>query len=252
MKKLFFSMIALVAFTMVSCTGNKTDVNAENADSAAVAEVSEASVAANTLFDKIKNSVSDPTQLQLVVGAAQAKIQEYLQGGDSASVKVFTEELQKLIAGDTTVTDALKNASSAIAGAVAGKGGNLLDAFNSVLGAASQKGATAASFLDATKKAGTNALTEKGAEVVSELLGVKEGAEAAKDAVVNAAEGAVDAAKATPEAAKQAAETAVKEAVNNKVEEGKQKAADAVNKGAEKANEKINDAAQKGLKKLGL
>ena len=131
---------------------------------------------------------------------------------------------------------------------MAGKGGNLLDAFNSVLGAASQKGATAASFLDATKKAGTNALTEKGAEVVSELLGVKEDAEAAKDAVVNAAEGAVDAAKAAPEAAKAAAE----EAVNKKVDEGKQKAADAINKGAEKANEKINEAAQKGLKKLGL
>ncbi|MBR6376110.1 MAG: hypothetical protein IKR91_07760 [Alloprevotella sp.] len=248
MKKFFLSMVALVGVTMISCTGNKTDANAEVTDTAAVYEVSEAKVAANTLFDKIKNSVSDPTQLQLVVGAAQAKIQEYLQSGDSTSVKIFTEEFQKLLSGDTTVTDALKNASSAIAGAVAGKGGNLLDAFNSVLGAASQKGATAASFLDATKKAGTNALTEKGAEVVSELLGVKEDAEAAKDAVVNAAEGAVDAAKAAPEAAKAAAE----EAVNKKVDEGKQKAADAINKGAEKANEKINEAAQKGLKKLGL
>lgn len=248
MKKFFLSMVALVGVTMISCTGNKTDANAEVIDTAAVYEVSEAKVAANTLFDKIKNSVSDPTQLQLIVGAAQAKIQEYLQSGDSASVKVFTEEFQKLISGDTTVKEALSKASSALAGAVAGKGGNLLDALNSVIGAANEKGATAASFVEATKKAGTNALTEKGAEVVSELLGVKENAEAVKDAAVNAAEGAVDAAKAAPEAAKQAAETAVK----NKVDEGKQKATDAVNKGAEKANEKINEAAQKGLNKLGL
>ena len=249
MKKILVLAMAVAAISLASC-GNKTAEPAETTDT--VAETTAANVAAQSLFDQIKNSVSDPAKLQLAVGTAQAKIQEFLSSGDTASVNQYTKILQDLISGDTTVKEALQNVKNSFADAAGGTKGSLLDAFNAVVGAATEKGATAASFLEATKKAGTSALTDSAVKAAAEAAGVTEAAteaaEAAKTAVENAPEAVKDAATQAANDAKAKAE----EAVANKVDEGRQKAADAVNKAAEKANEKVNEAAEKGLKKLGL
>ncbi|MBR1593949.1 MAG: hypothetical protein IJ659_04165 [Alloprevotella sp.] len=239
MKKILFVAMAACAFSFSACTGNKTDNAANAADSAQVEETSAANVAAQSVFQQLKDAASDPAKLQAAVGAAQVKIQELLASGNAESVKQYTQILQDLINGDKSVQEALTAVKDA-----AGSG-NLLSAFNSVIGAATAEGATAESFVEATKKAGTDAYTEtamKDADAV----------DAVKDAVENA-----------PEAAKQAVENAAqdvqnqaKEAVNQKVDEAKTKANDAINNAQQKANDAVNNAAQKGAdaarKALGL
>lgn len=240
--------MTVAAICFAACTGNKTERPVTEADT--VAETTAANVAAQSLFTQIKDAVNDPAKLQLAIGTAQAKIQEFLATGDTTSVNQYTKILKELISGDIHVKDALQNVKNSFADVAGGTQGSLLDAFNAVIGAATEQGATTASFLEATKKAGTNALTESALK-------------AAAESVAGDAAEAVDAAKTTvenaPEAAKDAAEKVVnenkaklEEAVSNKIEEGKQKTAETVNKAAEKANEKINDAASQGLKKLGL
>ncbi len=238
MKKIFFVAMAACAMCFASCGGNKTDNNAQN-DSVKVEETTAANVAAQSVFQKLKDAASDPTKLQAAVGAAQVEIQKLLANGDGEAVKQYTQILQDLINGDTTVKEALSAVKDA-----AGKG-NLLSAFNSVIGAATAEGATAASFVEATKKAGTDAYTSV--------------AEQATD-VVNAATEAVENA---PEAAKKAVENAAQDlqnqtqdAVQKKVDEGKAKANEAINNTQQRAAEAVNGAAQRGAdaarKALGL
>ena len=156
------------------------------------------------------------------------EIQKLLANGDGEAVKQYTQILQDLINGDTTVKEALSAVKDA-----AGKG-NLLSAFNSVIGAATAEGATAASFVEATKKAGTDAYTSV--------------AEQATD-VVNAATEAV-------ENAAQDLQNQAQDAVQKKVDEGKAKANEAINNTQQRAAEAVNGAAQRGAdaarKALGL
>lgn len=239
MKKILFVAMAACAISFASCSGNKTDNAANNADSAQVEETTAANVAAQSVFQQLKDAASDPAKLQAAVGAAQVKIQELLASGNAESVKQYTQILQDLINGDKSVQEALSAVKDA-----AGSG-NLLSAFNSVVGAATAEGATAESFVEATKKAGTDAYTET----------AKKAAEAV-EAVTDAVENAPEAAKQAVENAAQNVQNQAKEAVNQKVDEGKQKANEAINNAQTKANDAVNNAAQKGAdaarKALGL
>ncbi len=239
MKKILFIAMATCAISFASCGGNKTDNNAAQADSVAVEETTAANVAAQSVFQQLKDAASDPAKLQAAVGAAQVKIQELLASGNAESVKQYTQILQDLINGDTTVKDALAAVKDA-----AGTG-NLLSAFNSVVGAATAEGATAESFVEATKKAGTDAYTET----------AKKAAEAVEN-VTEAVENAPEAAKQAVEDAAKDVEKKAKEAVNQKVEESKTKANEAINNAAQKGADAVNNAAQKGAdaarKALGL
>jgi len=228
MKKILFIAMATCAISFASCGGNKTDNNAAQADSVAVEETTAANVAAQSVFQQLKDAAS-----------AQVKIQELLASGNAESVKQYTQILQDLINGDTTVKDALAAVKDA-----AGTG-NLLSAFNSVVGAATAEGATAESFVEATKKAGTDAYTET----------AKKAAEAVEN-VTETVENAPEAAKQAVEDAAKDVEKKAKEAVNQKVEEGKTKANEAINNAAQKGADAVNNAAQKGAdaarKALGL
>jgi len=241
-KSLFIIAVAVLAVSFVSCGGNKSDANSAGTDTVAqLEETTPANVAAQTVFGKLREAGADPTKLRLAVGTAQAKIHELLQSGDTAAVKQYTAILSKLIAGSDDVKQALATATTATKG-------SLLDAFNSVVGAATKQGATAASFVEATKKAGTNALTEKAKEL-QEAVGDAEGALEEGGQAVEAAKEAVEKA---PEAAKQAAQKAledgkaqVTETAQKKVEEGRQKANEAVSKGVESGARKVNEAADR-------
>lgn len=249
MKKILFVAVATAAFAFASC-GNKTAEAPAVADSTAqVEETSPANVAAQTVYSKLQEAGNDPAQLELAVGMAQAKIQELLQSGDAEAVKQYTGILNNLIGADKTVKDALSAAKTSTKS-------TLFDAFNSVVGAATQEGATAASFVEATKKAGTNALTETAQKAMGDaetaIEGGKEAVEAAKEAVENAPEQVKEAAtKAVDDAKAKAAEAAQK-----KVDEGVQKANDAANKAVNKANgaanKAVNQATDKLKGKLGL
>lgn len=245
MKKTLFIAMAFMAVALASCGGNKTEENAAGTDSAAqYEETTPANVAAQTVFSKLQEAGTDPAKLQLAVGMAQAKIQELLQSGDTAAVKQYTGILSQLITGHNDVKQALANATTTTKG-------SLLSAFNSVVGAATQEGATAASFVEATKQAGTSKLTESAKKVLGEagdaeaiLENGQEAVEAAKQAIDNA-----------PEAAKQAAEKAVEngkaqatEAAQKRVEEGQKK----VNEAVESGTQKVNEAADRLKSRIGL
>lgn len=237
MKKVCIVALAVLSLSLASCGGNKTTEAAAAADTAVV-ETSPANVAAQSVFQQLKQAANDPARLSLALGSAQAKIQQLLQNGDSNAVKEFTSILQGLIKGDTTVSEALAKAKTAVSGT------NLLDAFNTVVGEATKEGATAKGFMEAAKKVGTSALIDQAvkAGALSDSVAAKAGAavENAKEAAGAAVEGAKDAVGSAVQDAKNAAGAAVegaKDAANKKIEEGAAKAA---------------DAAKEGLKKIGL
>ena len=244
MKKVFVVALAVVALSVASCGGNKTSEASIVNDTTGITETSQANVAAQTVFQQLKQAANDPARLSLALGSAQAKIQQLLQSGDNNAVKEFTSILQGLIKGDTSVSDALAKAKTAVSGT------NLLDAFNTIVGEATKEGATAAGLMEVAKKVGTNSFTDQaikaGALSDSIATTASEKLEEAKDAAAAAVDNAKEAATGAVEGAKQqAAEKveATKDAVNKKVEASKEAANKKIDEGAKKAA----DGLKKGL-----
>ena len=210
--------IAAAAFTITSCTGNKTNAPVEEAIDTLAVLTEEAYTAADEMVSNLGSLLEnkDLTAFQGALEAVKTKIAEFI--GKNPEVALgYIGKVQSFLKDNADAIKAFVGKNAAISSLVDGIANIPSDSVDKLLGASEALGALGIDTKSLITNAAENAV---------------EGAiDNAKEAVGNAAD-----------AVKDAAETAVQDAKDkaaDAVQGAKDKAADAVDKGA--------DAVKKGL-----
>lgn len=220
MKKLFYSVLAVVAVTAVSCNSKSTPASEEVADTTAVVETVDSAVVVTEAEELAKEmtenlSADKKDKLAELSKKAQERISQLIAAGDTAAARAYSAQLKKFVSDNVEKIRSIANGDQTV---------------NSLVNIVSTT--SAKDLVEGVK----NAVKADADAIASDVeAGVKQKVEDAKADAQAKVENVKAEAKAKAEEAKQN----LRNEVNNKV-----------NESAQKANQKINDAANKLLDKL--
>ncbi|MBM6992599.1 MAG: hypothetical protein I3J02_04960 [Prevotella sp.] len=241
MKKLFFAVLAVSAMTIASC-GNKTNANAEGADSLADSSLvdttalsSETRSTINALTSNLAEMIKNKDQKGLTMALANiaATYKALVNSGKLKDALGYGQVVKDYV---TKNMDSIK----------AFTGNNT--AISSLLTGIQNLPTNTATTAEEAKQAVSSSIVDMASSTLQKAAATGATAEAAAAALKNLPTTATDAAAAAVSNAKDAAATKA----NEEVDAAKSKAADAVNNVANKTNDAVNSAASKAVKGLGL
>lgn len=248
MKKLFFAIVAVAAITFTSC-GNKTNANAEAADSAMVdttALAPETMSTFNALKAQLIKALDEGNAEGVTTALAnfEAAYKTLANSGELEDLKGYGMLVKNFVAEQADKIKSVASGDVTIANLVSG-----IEALPT--------------SAEATLEDAKSAVSEKAISLANESLqkgaAAEATAEAAAEALKNAPAAAKEAMENTVSNAKAAAAAAANEAANNAKEnmdnaakDAEKKMDDATNEAKKKTGDAIDNASNKLKGKLGL
>lgn len=251
MKKVFFAVAAVAALSFASC-GNKTNANAEAADSIATEMVDTTALAPETksTFEALSAQVTkaldgnDTQSLTTALANIAAAYKTLANSGKLEELKGYGQLVKNFV---NEHADKIKS--------VAGENATI----NSLISGIQALPTDANATLDAAKAAVSDKTVGLAAEALQKGAAAGATAEAAAEALKNAPTAATEAVNNAVNNAKEQAQQKANEAVDaakekaqQKVDEAAKKTNEAVNNAKDKATNAASDAAKKAVKGLGL
>lgn len=241
MKKLFLAIVAVAAITFTSC-GNKSNANAEAADSARVdttALAPETKSTFNALRAQLLKALDEGNAEEVTTALAnfEAAYKTLANSGELEDLKGYGMLVKDFVAGQADKIKSVAGGDATIA--------NLVSGIEALPTSAEVTIEDARSAVSGRVVGLANESLQKGAAVEAT-------AEAAAKALKNAPAAAKEAVKNTVSDAKNAAEAAAAEAANNAAKEAGKKMDNTTNEAKKKASDAIDNASNKVKGKLGL
>jgi hypothetical protein len=245
MKKLFFAVAAVAALTFASC-GNKSNANAEAADSLKDSTMVDAADLApetvstfNALSTQLTDALEEGNTEEVTQALAnlEAAYKTLANSGNLEEVKGYGLRVKKLIAEHEAKIKSVADGDVTIANLISG-----IEALPT----------SAEMTLNDAKNAVSNDVVDLASEALQRGAAAEASAEAAAEALKNAPAAAKEAAKEAAENAVSEAKNAANAAANEAANNARENVDNAANDAKQKAGAAIDDAASKVKGKLGL